>query len=78
MTTCGSHKANGEDKVGTNMDRRTDTPVHEAPLLLAVAPHPSGCLLVHGRIPVRVEEDKPVAADQVKPAPSGFAGWLRV
>ena len=52
---------------------RISIPVDKAPLLLPVSPDPRRRLLVHGRVPVGVEQHQPVAADQVKPAPSRFA-----
>ena len=55
------------------LDRaRRDEAVDEAILLLAVAPHARERLLVRGRVPVRVEEDEPVGADEVEAAAAGL------
>eukprot|EP00982_Pelagococcus_subviridis_P017457 31542-Pelagococcus_subviridis.AAC.2 len=47
--------------------------VQVALLLLAVAPAPRGSLFVVRGVPVRVEQDESVPADQVDAAPAGFA-----
>lgn len=40
---------------------------------LAVAPHTRGGLFIGGRVPVGVEEDQAVGADEVEPAAAGLA-----
>ena len=51
---------------------RAEHAVEHAALLLPVAPHTRGRLLVVGRVPIGVEEDEPVAADEVEAAPAGL------
>ena len=49
-------------------------PVHVTRLLLPAAPHARERLGVDGRIPVRVEEDESVGADQVDATAAGLRG----
>ena len=53
---------------------RGEEAVQVALFLLPVAPAPRRRLLVVGGVPVRVEQHKPVPADEVDPAPAGFRG----
>lgn len=50
-----------------------DEAVDETVFLLAIAPHAGERLLVGGRVPVRVEENKPIGADKVETAAASFA-----
>ncbi len=56
---------------GRSADR--DESVDVALLLLPVPPHARHRLVVVGRVPVGVEHDEPVGADQVESAPTRFA-----
>ena len=49
-----------------------DHSVQVALLLLPIAPHARRGLLVVGRVPIGVEENEPVAPDQVEPTASRF------
>ena len=51
---------------------RRDEAVHEAVLLLAVAPHARQRLLICRRVPVRIEQDQAVGADEVDTAAAGL------
>lgn len=53
---------------------RRDKPVRETILPLSVTPHARKCLLVCRRVPVGVEEDESVRADQVDAAAACFGG----
>ena len=46
--------------------------VDKTVLFLAVTPNTSESLLVSGRIPVRIEEDKAIGADEVETTATGF------
>ena len=52
---------------------RGDEAVDETVLFLAVAPHARESLLVGRGVPVRIEEDEPVGADEVEAAAAGLA-----
>jgi len=47
--------------------------VDVALFLLAVAPHSRHCLLIIGRVPVRVKHDKPIGSDQIQATPTSLA-----
>lgn len=49
-----------------------DEPVHETILLLAIAPHTRQRLLVGRGVPIGIEEDETVRADEVKAAATGL------
>lgn len=50
-----------------------DEAVDEAVFFLAVAPYSSQGLLIGGRVPVGIEEDEAVRADEVEATATGFA-----
>ena len=52
---------------------RGDEPVDKTVLFLTVSPHTSEGLLVSRRVPVRIEENEAVGADEVKAAAAGLA-----
>ena len=51
-----------------------DEAVYETILLLAVTPYTRECLLISSWIPIWVEEDKAIGADEIETASTSFRG----